>query len=123
MYKRQVHIVWEGVGHTAFPGWTPCIDGAVADQFLGRGVADDGLSCSFLPEIDDDQTLADELFGHGDIESANLLERVLRNRDEPDAECLAAAINQASDQVISHVVLDVTSDAAGVALDDARRSC
>lgn len=119
-----VHIIWEGVGHTAFPGWTPCIDRVVSDQFLRRSLPDDGLRCSFLPQIEDDTTLGDELFGHGDIESSNLLERTLDGRDrEPQAECLADLLNQESDQVISHVVLDVTSDAAGIALDAARASC
>ncbi len=119
-----VHIIWEGVGHTAFPGWTPCIDREVSNQFLRRSLPEDGLRCSFLAQVVDDEALADELFGHGDIESANLLERTLANRDgEPEAACIAAAINQSSDQVISHVVLDVTSDAAGIALDEARRAC
>ncbi len=119
-----VHIIWEGVGHTAFPGWTPCIDNVVSNQFLRRSLPEDGLRCSFVPEIEDDVTLADELFGHGDIESANRLERTLASRDrEPEAACIADVINQSSDQVISHVILDVTSDAAGIALDDARPSC
>ena len=119
-----VHIIWEGVGHTAFPGWTPCIDRVVSDQFLRRELPEDGLRCSFLPQIDDDTVLGDELFGHGDIESVNLLERVLDGRDrEPQAACLAEAVNQESDRVISHVVLEVTSDVAGIALDAARMSC
>lgn len=119
-----VHIIWEGVGHTAFPGWTPCIDDVVADQFLRRPLPEDGLRCTFLVGIDDDQVLGDELFGHGDIESANLLERVLANRDrEPAAACMAQAINQTPDRVISHVVLEITSDDAGIALDNARASC
>jgi len=121
---EAVHIIWEGVGHTAFPGWTSCIDGVVSDQFLRRGLPDDGLRCSFLPQIDDDVVLGDELFGHGDIESSNLLDRTLSGRDrEPRAACMAGVLNQESDQVISHVVLDVTSDVAGIALDTARSSC
>jgi hypothetical protein len=119
-----LHIIWEGVGHTAFPGWTPCIDRVVSDQFLRRSLPEDGMRCSFLPQIEDDVTLADELFGHGDIESANLIERTVAVRDrEPEAACIAGVINQSPDQVISHVVLDVTSDAAGIALDAARASC
>lgn len=119
-----VHIIWEGVGHTAFPGWTPCIDRVVSDQFLQRALPDDGLRCSFLAEITDDEALGDELFGQGDLESANLLERVLTVRDlEPGAACMAGAINQSPDRVISHVILEVTSDDAGTALDEARSSC
>lgn len=119
-----VHIIWEGVGHTAFPGWTPCIDDVVSDQFLGRPLPEDGLRCSFLQGVEDDTTLGDDLFGHGDIESRNLLERTLANRDgDLDATCVADAVNQTSDRVISHVVLDITSDDAGSALDTARASC
>ncbi len=115
------HIIWEGVGHTAFPGWTPCIDDAVDAQFLRRSLPADGTRCSFLLGIDDDETLGDELFGHGDIESRNLLERQLA--DQPAAACLADVLNGDTDQVISHVVLDVTSDAAETALDDALSEC
>ncbi len=119
-----VHIMWEGVGHTAFPGWTPCIDDVVADQFMQRPLPDDGLRCSFLPQIDDDEALGDNLFGHGDIESANLLESTLANRDgEPAALCIAGEINQEPDRVISHVVLEVTSSDADSALDAARSAC
>ncbi|MFK7917800.1 MAG: alpha/beta fold hydrolase [Ilumatobacter sp.] len=119
-----VHIIWDGVGHTAFPGWTPCIDDVVADQFLRRSLPEDGLRCSFLPGLANDEQLGDNLFGHGDIESANLLERILDGRDlEPGAACMAAAVNQAPDRVISHVVLEITSDDAGIALDTARSSC
>ncbi len=115
------HIIWEGVGHTAFPGWTPCIDDAVDAQFLRRPLPADGTRCSFLLGIDDDETLGDALFGHGDIESRNMLERQLD--DEPAAACLADVLNGASDQVISHVVLDVTSDVAEAALAEAVSEC
>ena len=120
----SVHVIWEGVGHTAFPGWTPCIDRVVSDQFLRRPLPEDGRRCSFLAQIDDDAALGDELFGHGDIESANLLEYTLSTRDgEPDAACVADAVNESTDRVITHVVLDVESDAAGSVLDDALGSC
>jgi len=115
------HIIWEGVGHTAFPGWTPCIDDTVDAQFLRRALPADGTRCSFLPGVDDDESLGDELFGHGDLESSNLLERQLA--DQPGAACLAAVLNRDTDQVISHVVLGVTSDVAETALDDALNAC
>lgn len=118
------HMIWEGVGHTAFPGWTPCIDRAVSAQFLRQPIPADGTRCEFLLGVTDDERLGDELFGHGDIESNNLVRFTLENRGVGEAaSCIADAVNQEPDQVISHVVLDVTSDAAGAALDAARRSC
>jgi pimeloyl-ACP methyl ester carboxylesterase len=115
------HIIWEGVGHTAFPGWTPCVDDAVDAQFLRTAVPADGTRCSFLLGIDDDEALGDELFGHGDGESIDLLER--RLADQADPGCLASILNQNTDRVISHVALDVTSDAAEAALDEAFSGC
>ena len=118
---NAMHIIWEGVGHTAYPGWTTCIDDVVDAQFLRQPLVEDGSRCAFLLGIDDDQALGDELFGHGDIESQNLLER--RLADQPASECLAEVLNAESDQVISHVALDVTSDAAETAFDDALSQC
>lgn len=119
-----VHIIWEGVGHTAFPGWTPCIDNVVSDQFLRRPLPEDGRRCSFLAQITDDEMLGNELFGQGDIESLNLLTQELAVRKrEPEPECMADLVNQSPDRVISHVLLDVTSNDAGTALDAARAAC
>lgn len=115
------HLIWEGVGHTAFPGWTPCIDDAVEAQFLGRPLPPDGTRCAFLPGVADDRELGDVLFGHGDIESLDLLERQLADTDDPT--CLAEELNGEPDQVISHVALDVTSDAARSAIDAALSRC
>ncbi len=115
------HIIWEGVGHTAFPGWTTCIDDIVDAQFLRRSLPAAGTRCSFLLGVDDDETLGDQLFGHGDIESQNLLERRLADLSDPS--CLAEIINGDTDQVISHVVLDVTSDGAVAAIDEALSAC
>ncbi|WP_158412514.1 alpha/beta fold hydrolase [Ilumatobacter nonamiensis] len=118
------YIIWEGVGHTAFPGWTPCIDDAVDAQFLGNQLPTGGTSCSFLFGIEDDERLGDELFGQGDIESEALLGgRFLTEFGEAEAACLAGQVNLESDQVISHVILDVTSDAAEEALAAAADSC
>ena len=115
------HIIWEGVGHTAFPGWTPCVDDIVEAQFLRQPLPDDGTRCSFLLGIDDDEALGDQLFGQGDTESYDLLERQLAER--PAAACLADVLNRASDRVISHIILDVTSEAAETALADAVSEC
>jgi pimeloyl-ACP methyl ester carboxylesterase len=118
------HVIWEGVGHTAFPGWTPCIDDAVDAQFLRAPVPADGTRCSFLFGIDDDELLGDELFGHGDIESDRLLRSRLELETDPaEAACLARHLNQEPDEVISHVILEVTSDAAREALAQAAARC
>ena len=115
------HIIWEGVGHTAFPGWTPCIDDAVAAQFLRRTLPPDGTRCGFLAGIDDDEELGDVLFGHGDAESAELLERRLATIGDPT--CLATELNDESDRVITHVALEVTSEEATAAIADAVSVC
>ena len=97
---------------------------AVSDQFFRVGTIDDELECSFLFGIEDDTELGDILFGHGDIESLRLLERSFdATVSDDEASCLASVLNDASDRVISHVALDVTSDAAGAAADEARREC
>ena len=118
------HIIWEGVGHTAYPGWTTCIDDAVDAQFLRRPVPDDGTRCAFLLGVDDDEALGDELFGHGDVESDSLLrDRLEEDLDDRTAECQAESLNQESDRVISHVILDVTSQVALDALEVAAAAC
>ncbi|MFK8024753.1 MAG: alpha/beta fold hydrolase [Ilumatobacter sp.] len=119
------HIIWDGVGHTAFPSWTTCVDDVVDAQFLRLPLPEDGFSCDFLFGVADDRSLGDVLFGHGDLESARLLERsfLRRGAGSEDAACLADVVNQEQDRVISHVALDVTSDAAGRALDAARTAC
>ncbi|MGA9278228.1 alpha/beta fold hydrolase [Ilumatobacter sp.] len=117
-------IIWEGVGHTAFPGWTPCIDDVVDGQFLGRPLPAAGTRCSFLFGVDDDETLGDELFGQGDVESERILEQRFGDEvDASDARCLAREINRESDRVISHVILDVTSDDAEAAFTEASANC
>lgn len=118
------HMIWEGVGHTAYPGWTPCIDDAVDAQFFGEPVPADGTRCTFLFGIDDDETLGDELFGQGDVESELLLRsRFSTEVDDAQADCLADQLNRESDQIISHVILDVTSDVADAALAAASAQC
>jgi|GEM_PF-1029015 len=118
------HVIWEGVGHTAFPGWTPCIDETVTDQFLRRSLPDDGTRCSFLAELDSDEEIADELFGQGDVESRRRLEFAIERTDpDSDSTCVAQILNQDTAQVISHAILDVTSPAATSAVTDALAKC
>ncbi len=124
-----VAISWDGVGHTAFPAPTACIDDAVV-RFLVEGVVpSDGLACPFLDEAGPDATdeeLGDLLFGQGDVESEQLLASVFEygiGTDAVAAQCAARRINQLEDRTISHVVLAVTSPEGDAAIDDALRDC
>lgn len=125
------HIVWEGVGHTAFPGWTSCIDGAVANQFLERVRPPDGTRCTMLEGVTDDAELAEILFGFERNEAADWLTNALdpSRTDGAEPVCVAGAVadrfdeSTAGDRLVAHVVLDVTSDAALEALGTAIARC
>ena len=65
-----VHIVWEGVGHTAFPGSSRCVDRIVTDHLLDGPLPDDGLRCSFVDGVSDEAELADDLFAHDRLVAA-----------------------------------------------------
>ena len=120
-----MHVIWEGVGHTAFPASSFCIDGIVADQFLDGPVADDGQRCPFEDGVSDDAELADDLFVHDRGIAANWVGNVLEMAGEdPDvATCVGADIARTDDRTISHVILDVTSDEATDALAAAHAAC
>ena len=123
-FGAATHMIWEGVGHTAFPGWTTCIDDAVEAQFLRVAVPADGTRCAFLDGVDTDEEIADVLFGSGDLESSRVLDNAISRRfPGVDAQCAAIGVNQQPDQVISHVVLGVTSDQASAALEAAVVEC
>lgn len=126
------HIIWEGVGHTAFPGWTDCIDDAVTAQFLGEQLPPDGTRCSMIEGVLDDVELGDGLFGFGRSEALSWLEDAIsfRGRSAGESSCLASGVligtvddDDVDDQLVSHVVLDVTSDKAEVALGAAEARC
>ena len=124
------HIIWEGVGHTAFPGWTDCIDDAVAAQFLDDALPADGTRCSMVEGVSDDTELADSLFGFDPIEATNWIADALAGRDDTrgDPDCLASGIvpvdpAAVDDRVVSHLVLDVTSPEAEVSLAAAAARC
>jgi TAP-like protein len=120
-----VHVIWEGVGHTAFPASSFCIDGIVTDQFLDGPVAEDGLRCPFVDGVTDDAELADDLFVHDRGIAANWVGNVLETRGEdPDvATCMGREVATTDDSTISHVILGVTSDEAVDALAAARAAC
>ncbi len=120
-----VHVIWEGVGHTAFPTSSSCIDRIVADQFLDGPLAEDGKHCPFEDGVTDDAELAGDLFVHDRGIAANWVGNVLEMRGEdPDvATCVGGEIARTDDRTISHVILDVTSDEATAALAAAHAAC
>jgi len=124
-----VAISWSGVGHTAFPAPTRCIDDAVVAYLIDGVVPADGLECPFLDEAGVDPTdeqLGDVLFGHGDVESALLLRDAFEfgiGTDDGVAVCAARAVNSLDDRTISHVVLAVTSTEADAAVAAALDDC
>lgn len=123
--EDAVHVIWEGVGHTAFPTSSSCIDRIVADQFLDGPVAEDGRHCPFEDGVTDDAELADDLFVHDRGSAANWVGNVLemRGEDADVATCVGGEIAQTDDRTISHVILDVTSAAATDALTAAHSVC
>jgi pimeloyl-ACP methyl ester carboxylesterase len=127
------HMIWDGVGHTAFPGWTDCIDDAVTAQFVGEAVPPDGTRCTMVEGITDDVELADGLFGFDRAEAVSWLEDAIEFHGRVDGEvsCLANGVlgavepgdDRVDDRLVSHVVLDVTSDVAEVTLAAAEARC
>ena len=124
------HLVWEGVGHTAFPGWTTCVDDAVVDQFVRGQRPPDGTRCEMVAGVADDADLADQLFGYGVAEARSWIADVLESRDAAaDPSCVAASLvsgaegDPVDDRLVSHVILDVTSPLARVALSAATARC
>lgn len=124
-----VVISWSGVGHTAFPAPTSCINNAVVRYLIDGVVPTNGLACPFLDGAGaepSDQQLGDILFGHGDAESERLLTDVFEldfGFEADAARCAARNVNQLADQTISHVALAVSSDAAEEAISSAQRDC
>lgn len=125
------HMIWDGVGHTAFPGWTDCIDDAVTAQFLGEPIPPDGTRCTMVEGVVDDADLADDLFGFDPSEAVSWLEDAIEfhGRVDGDVSCVASGVvgtgqsGAVDDQLVSHVVLDVTSDKAEVSLAAAEARC
>ncbi len=120
-----VHVIWDGVGHTAFPSSSFCIDRIVTDQLLDGPLAPDGQRCPFEDGVADDGELAGDLFVHDRGIAASWVGNVLERRgDDPEvATCLGREIARTDDRIISHVILDVTSATANDALDAARAAC
>lgn len=124
-----VDISWSGVGHTAFPAPTRCVDGAVIRYLIDGLLPQDGLDCPFTDQAGEDPTdeqIADVLFGHGDAEAERLLVNVFEfgiGLDNSSARCAARQVNRLDDRTISHVVLALESAEGDAAIDAALTSC
>jgi len=124
-----VWMLWEGVGHTAFPGWTRCIDDAVTDQFLGRALPESGTRCSFIEGVAGDPELGDELFGFEIVDGRPWLAESLDANGRTDAdtaECIARGIipdDTPDNTLVSELILDVRSDEAEAAFSAVAASC
>ena len=81
--------------------------------------------CSFGEPGQTDAEIAGDLFRHYRGIAGSWVGNVLEGRgEEPDvATCVGLAIARTDDRTISHVILDVHSDAATDALATARASC
>lgn len=120
-----VHVIWEGVGHTAFPASSACIDRIVSDHLLDGPLPDDGTRCPFGEPGQTDAEIADDLFTHDRGIAGSWVGNVLERRGEDPvvATCIGLAIARTDDRTISHVILDVTSEAAQSALATAHTAC
>jgi pimeloyl-ACP methyl ester carboxylesterase len=120
-----VHVIWEGVGHTAFPGQSACIDRIVTDQLLDGPLPRDGTRCAFVDGVTDDAQIADSLFTHDQGITAQWVTQSLigRGEDADMARCLGRAIAKTDDRTITHTILGVTSVGEVAALDAARAGC
>jgi hypothetical protein len=119
-----VPMLWEGLGHTAYPT-NECVDGAVGDLLLDGVVPAPGLRCPFMDGETTDEGIADVLFGYprpwiGDWIASEL---ILDGMGDDEAACVGRALGRADHRVQTHVILDVTSDAATAALAAAGASC
>ena len=117
-------MLWEGVGHTAYPV-SACVDGAVQDFLLDGAVPDPGLRCPFLDDETTDAGIGDVLFGYPRpwIDDWIESELVFDGMDEGEAACVARSLSRADHRTQTHVILEVTSDAATAALDAADATC
>ncbi|MEL6891986.1 MAG: alpha/beta fold hydrolase [Actinomycetota bacterium] len=128
-----VWIRWNGVGHTAFPGWTRCLDDVVVAHLLGDGPSASGTECPFAEGVDDEVSLAEDLFGFGVADGRPWLGSVLESNERLDAgglDCVVAALvpteqvgPPVDDGVVAALILDVRTPEADDALDAAVAAC
>jgi pimeloyl-ACP methyl ester carboxylesterase len=119
-----VAMRWEGVGHTAYPV-NACVDGAVGALLIDGIPPAPGTRCQFVDGETTDAGIAEVLFDYprpwiGDWIEAELVDD---GTGEERAACLSRALAGAEHRVQTHVILDVTSDAAAAALAAADATC
>ena len=107
-----VAIMWEGVGHTAFPV-TTCLDGAVIDHLLDGAVPDDGLRCPFVDGTTTDAEIGDHLFALPVVAGATVAGGRVRRRGRRARPRASAGSCRGVDHRVRHpLVLGVESVAA-----------
>ncbi len=119
-----VAVMWEGVGHTAFPG-TTCLDELVVDHLVHGRVPAAGATCPFVDGASTDAETADALFKFRPWDVEPRLEGVLvaAGVDGRQARCESVRLAVAGHRVITHLLLGVTSDAAAAAETAATAAC
>jgi pimeloyl-ACP methyl ester carboxylesterase len=118
-----VGLYWDGVGHTAFPYNSWCIDDTVEAYLADGALPDDGTHCDFVDGMFTDSEVADLLFGLDATYLEPWIVEVLEPVLGADAECGAARLADSDDQTLVHVLLGVTSAVAESAIDEAAASC
>lgn len=120
-----VELYWDGIGHTAFPFNSLCVDDAVAAYLVDGQLPEDGTHCEFVSGVDDDLTgeIGDYLFALPPSYVEPWLQSELESAGGDDAGCEASRLSGAGDRIVVHVILGVDSPAATAALDKAAAAC
>ena len=118
-----VTIHWDGIGHTAFPFNSICIDDLVTGYLLDDVVPEDGTRCEFIAGFEGDAEESDYLFALPPSYVEPWIEDVLDESGIDAAACRAAELATSGDRIVSHLVLGVESPAAVAANDKAGVAC
>ncbi|MFW2336409.1 alpha/beta hydrolase, partial [Ilumatobacter sp.] len=118
-----VVLYWDGVGHTAFPLNSPCVDDAVSAYLLDGVLPDDGLRCEFVAGAAGDQEIAEYLFALPPAYVEPWIADEIADTWGDDAGCGAERLSVAGDRIVVHVVLGVRSPAVTAAFDKAAAAC
>ena len=115
-------VVWDGVGHTVFPGLSSCIDDLVVAHLLDGVTPSDSPTCPFVDGATSDADVADRVFTIDRSDARDALFGVLSGSGENTA-CVADVLSLETTRIVTHVVLGVRSADAIAAVDSARAEC
>lgn len=118
---RVVH--WDGIGHTAFPLRSLCIDDAVTAYLLDGVLPADGLRCEFVAGVQGDTALAEFLFALPPTYVQPWIEAELFDAWGIRAACGAERLSTGGDRLVTHLVLGLDNDGTALAIDKAAASC